>query len=228
MMSSAGFPSSFLRCRRDGVSVLEMMIAIVIAVILAGSIMAVVQRSRQSAERAGCLSQIRQIGSALHLYAQEHNGSFPGPLPGNQGAYYTRASNTLARHLKSYLFLPEPVGSERLIAKELECAAARRMILAHGGTAADAVYYNCPTTKINGAGYRPLGYIASGATSLPPASLIALGSEGVLSKVKVLLDADWLLSAALVGNRNVAREPVHGKVRNALFADGHVEGIPLE
>lgn len=211
-----------------GISLVELMVAIAIVAVLAGLGFSVLQRSKKGADAAVCASQLRQIGMTMYLYAQDNNQLFPGPTTGNQGASYTRNGNTIGAYLRPYLNLPEAGVNETLAAKELECAAARRSIVAQGGNLKQAVYYNLPTTTIDGLKLRPLGYVASGATPTPPLSLTYLGSQGFLSRVVVLTDSDQALVSSQGGNSNVAKEPVHGAIRNALYTDGHVAGLPTK
>lgn len=75
-----------LRCRvaegrRGGFTLLEILVVVSILGILLALLVPAVQRARESARRAQCANNLRQIGLALHSYASAH-GTFPGSLNG--------------------------------------------------------------------------------------------------------------------------------------------------
>lgn len=64
--------------RSRGMTLIELLVAIgIIAILISLSLPAIVQ-SRESARRAHCRSNLRQIGLALQLYEQTHGGFPPG------------------------------------------------------------------------------------------------------------------------------------------------------
>ena len=67
---------SFIR-RRAGFSLIELLTVIAVIGILAAITTVVVGRVRGSAKKAECISNLRQIGTALHTYAAEYKGALP-------------------------------------------------------------------------------------------------------------------------------------------------------
>lgn len=63
--------------RRRAFTVLELLVVIVIVAVLAAIINPVYQRSAKSAQAAACVSNLRQIGTALNLYLGEHDMIMP-------------------------------------------------------------------------------------------------------------------------------------------------------
>ncbi len=57
---------------RSGWSLVEVLVVVVIIVVLAAAGTSVLQRGRQSARSATCVSNVRQVGLALLSHAQEH------------------------------------------------------------------------------------------------------------------------------------------------------------
>ncbi|EIQ01258.1 prepilin-type N-terminal cleavage/methylation domain-containing protein [Opitutaceae bacterium TAV1] len=65
-------------CKRSGFTLVELLTVIAIIGILAAIIIPTVGRVRQSARAATCLSNIRQSGMAVLLYAESNRGKLPG------------------------------------------------------------------------------------------------------------------------------------------------------
>lgn len=71
---------SRLSHERRAFTLIELLTVIAIIGILAAIIIPVVGRVRESARVAQCSSNIRQIGMALNLYANDHKGIYPAPI----------------------------------------------------------------------------------------------------------------------------------------------------
>ena len=64
---------------RAGFTLIELMVVIGIIVVLVGILLPVVGRARASGQQATCLSNLRQINIAFHLYAEANKSSLPDP-----------------------------------------------------------------------------------------------------------------------------------------------------
>lgn len=58
-------------------TLIELLTVIAIIGVLAGIILPVVGRVRESARKAQCISNLRQIGNAMHLFANDNKGYLP-------------------------------------------------------------------------------------------------------------------------------------------------------
>jgi type II secretory pathway pseudopilin PulG len=64
----------------DGFTQVELLVSLGIIAVLVALIMPVVGRSRASAQSATCLSQLRQIGAGLLMYAADNDRRLPDPF----------------------------------------------------------------------------------------------------------------------------------------------------
>ena len=63
--------------RRHGFTLIELLVVIAIIAILAAILFPVFARARAKAQQTKCLSNLKQIGLAFQMYAQDHNELFP-------------------------------------------------------------------------------------------------------------------------------------------------------
>ncbi|MFH1731472.1 MAG: prepilin-type N-terminal cleavage/methylation domain-containing protein [Planctomycetota bacterium] len=69
------------RTRGRGFTIIEMLVVISIIAILAGLILPAVMKGREEARTANCISNLRQIGIALNVYAQHYGEAKPEGYP---------------------------------------------------------------------------------------------------------------------------------------------------
>jgi prepilin-type N-terminal cleavage/methylation domain-containing protein/prepilin-type processing-associated H-X9-DG protein len=65
------------RRRRRGFTLIELLVVIAIIAILAAILFPVFAQTREKARQAGCLSNLRQIGSGLAMYVQDYDERLP-------------------------------------------------------------------------------------------------------------------------------------------------------
>ena len=62
---------------RKAFTLIELLVVIAILALLAAILFPVFARAREQARRTACLSNLRQLGLALRMYGDDHDGGFP-------------------------------------------------------------------------------------------------------------------------------------------------------
>jgi prepilin-type N-terminal cleavage/methylation domain-containing protein/prepilin-type processing-associated H-X9-DG protein len=216
--------------KRRGFTLIELFVVIAIIAILAALLLPALASAKIAGGKAACISNLREIGIAVHSYAEDFNGNIPwGPKAGpylNPANFYpsTGAPTTLLSLqsgepvalgllLKNYLavqprvlFCPgldQPIDAKAELAKVGIRQAQGSYFYRHGGKTALADAPNEP----------------------PPANihLDDLGTNRLGGHIRALaMDAQYLVSPdmAIFG----VKPHTHHRQRvvNFLYSDGHV------
>src|SRR6267378_250670 len=85
---------------RTGFTLIELLVVIAIIAILAAILFPVFAQAREKSRQASCQSNLKQIGLALHMYAQDYDDTFAPawvesgrPSPGNVVYWQTFAQS---------------------------------------------------------------------------------------------------------------------------------------
>ncbi len=184
---------------------------------------------RRSSQQAQCINQLKAIAAATLSYAEDHHGALPGPVTSGQRPFVTNSTIKLAHRsslgdfLYSYLGHPEPSSAQMEISA-LICPAARAAQHKRSLPVFEGRYYVSTAHHSGNIASFPFGY-RSGSEWIAPKRLVELKNP---ASTILLFDMD----AALFALRGLhlsepPTHPVHGEIRNALYADGHVEAITV-
>lgn len=72
---------------RPGFTLVELLVVIGIIALLVAILMPALSKARGQAQWAACLSNLKQLGNALQMYAQENKGYLPRPASNGNGEF---------------------------------------------------------------------------------------------------------------------------------------------
>lgn len=207
---------------RRAFTLVELLVVIVILATLMGILLPALNSAKQRAEMAETLSNIRQVGIAISLYAPDHEGKLPGPMwPGQYAVYDKNREGRLVRELAPYLQIAQ-TDTPYLVEKLLTPAYQKAMM---GQDLMNCRIYVL-NTSVNWADQsgNPWGsLVPDQPKTLPISSLLIEDS----SRVWALSEADQKHPAVANASwaANTPSKPIHGVSRMTLFFDWHVEPV---
>jgi prepilin-type N-terminal cleavage/methylation domain-containing protein len=231
--------------RRQAFTLIELLVVIAIIAILAALLLPALALAKQKAQTTACLSNLRQVGTALYMYCNDNDDWLPPGANANpswsaldltqRAAYQDSTSDhrMLPYYLYSYLAYPAPNSAATNVCKVFFCPGFVKA-LATGQMNAYQNYYTYSLTRTNniiqvngtmGLPWYPFGKRPDSG----PTKLSALATIAPLSSVWAVADIDQLaLDGSSAGNTSaswwnfIPTGPVHGKIRNYLYFDNHV------
>jgi prepilin-type N-terminal cleavage/methylation domain-containing protein/prepilin-type processing-associated H-X9-DG protein len=208
---------------RSGFTLIELLVTISIIAILAALSFGAVNQVRLRADRTAALSNLRQIGTAIVLYAADNNQVLPGPLfPGQIPVYDASRAGRLPVMLAQYLGI-NPLPTPFLV--NLFIPPAYRRNPPRGITLDNARTFVMNMNVANQSGnINPWGSLATGVGA--PMPIMRIDSP---SSTWALSDADQQHPAVMNASwrSSTPVNPIHGTSRTALFFDGHAATMAL-
>lgn len=206
--------------KNNGFTLVEMMVVMAIIALLATITFSGVQAMRGRADNVVCTSNLRSMGQAVHNYAGEHEGRFPGPVWYNVSHTYRRLSSyaPLSMHIGPYLGMPEwgdMVPQQDYVLVQALCPTHRRL------NPDSAAYYS----RHSDAGNSPFGgeNRSEGPGYSTYGSLTMMNAPALLRRDMKDIMAIREIRPAGTTQHSPGH---HSGNANVLFLDGHVESIP--
>lgn len=209
--------------RRSGFTLIELLVVISIIALLIAILLPALGAARETGRAASCMANLRQIGIAVHAYAEDYGGMLPRDLDGFSAYQPSWEFRYWGNALHSY------VGADTRIALNKR---------------PNPDVFICPTKSsrgVDGRTYWRSHYSANGA--LHYRGVVTGGSYrdfGYARLEQVRLPSRILSVADFVGTQRIIREPYLGAggardqykrdtfihrndtTSNALYLDGHV------
>lgn len=210
-----------VRSGRRGFTLLELLVVVAILSILISLLLPVVQSSLNKASVLRAMSNFRQLGVAINLYAADSNDQLPGPFyRGQRSGYRSGLPNGIGARLWEYMELEEPTADYRPVPLLMVPALKSWKYDTSDYKAAYAT--NKGIQPKSGAVIEPFG-----DTGVEPMKITDLDTMGD----PTLIWAIWELGGA--GDpeprfRTTYPEPIHGDKRAVLFFDWHAEAVPTD
>ena len=203
---------------RAGFTLIELLVTIAIVAILAALALTATGAARTQGDRAKAISNMRQIGSAIGLYAADKDSLLPGKLwPGQVAEFDPARAGRLVRELAPYLGLETP--AKPVVIDLFVPPAYRRMTPTASLPASRTFVMNMAVASGN-ATINPWGSLAAndGSVSLRLGSIPAnaWGFSDADRQHPRVAGASWAA--------NTPAQPIHKK-RLAWFFNGSISPV---
>jgi prepilin-type N-terminal cleavage/methylation domain-containing protein len=216
---------------KPGFTLIELLVVIAIIAILASLLGPALARAKQKATQAGCMSNLKQVGHALQMYVDDNLDRLPGPcFTGARASYDRNSSTELIFYIANYLGSPAPSAvpdGKPAIAEAFVCPGYRRNapnLTSLEGRKCYLLNDDVDPDPVNRV--QPFGYPSSGgAPEVAPLKYAELSRYTAPAMLFVITDVDKINipDPTITWWTDLPYKPVHGKVRNELYFDWHVQ-----
>ncbi len=218
-----------------GFTLIELLVVLAVIAVLAALLLPALASARQAGRKAACLSNLRQLGIAIHSYAHDSNGQIPygpkaPPFTSPASFYPSTGSPTSLLSLQS----GAPVGLGLLLSqtlanapKVLFCPGSDQPLDADAELAKVGLHQAQCSYYYRHGGNTQLFDSPAGTNSLAPPRLENLGLNRDGRPIRALAIDTLFLCPPDLASFNVKPRTHHQlKFANVLFADGSARSRP--
>lgn len=206
---------------RRGFTIVEILVVIAIIAVLAALSFVVLGRLSRAGSSVTMANNLRQIGTLIPLYAQDHNDQLPGPLHLGQRPIYRSGPPThLAYHFEEYFGAGEEMEEGEEI-PELSSPMWRKKTTTVRGISLLSQQDVDPDPRTTRS---PWGYAGAEQDdpNRQPMRMSQLAGYSELPWALVEADREHPLVGGAGWREQMPEKPVHGSYRLALLFDGSV------
>jgi len=208
-----------VRTLRGAFTLVELLVVLAVIAILSALSLGGLAKVVASSDRSRAVSNMRQIGTGITLFAADNDGKLPGPLwPGQMAQFDPTRSGRLVRELAHYLGIPTPAAPKVEIL--FVPPAYRKAVSASFLDSARTYVLNMSVVDADQK-LVPWGNLATSPSSQP----LKLASIPV--QAWVFSDADALHPRVFGASwaANTPPKPIHTPKRLAWFFNGSVAPV---
>lgn len=205
-----------MRTRSGAFTLVELLVVLAVLSILAALSLAGLSKMGTSSDRSKAVSNMRQIGTGITLFAADNDGKLPGPLwPGQLAQFDPTRNGRLVRELAPYLGIPTPAAPK---VEPLFVPPAYRKAMSPSSLDSARTYVLNMAIQDGDQILIPWGNLATPPTT-PPLNLASIPPQAW-----GFSDAD-ALHPRVIGapwSANTPPKPIHTPKRLAWFFNGSV------
>ncbi len=206
-----------------GLSLVEILIVMVVISVLATLGGAGYANAMRQARNIKCLQQMRTLGDAIRLYAQDNNGEFPRSI---HSAYANRQrgwSREVLPYLSKYSNTPSTTEWSQAVKTFLRCPIDERTNANVWSYGLNVFFELDPTGddyEGSPATWRRLVNVGN-----PSQTILLAESRNNSVNIDHFMAQNWDTLAAAA---NAVDSTRHGKTSNFVFVEGHAESLTLD